>query len=134
MHVSDAERGDAANEQGGDYAADGDCETLAVDGGEHLAGDDAADDAPAYLQDDVEDAGQLGRPVAHEVSTQDLLDTASGSASIVEIGLLRYPYHGPVPTGRPKGGNIRYTACGQTGGEDGDADGVCPAQGEQQSA
>ena len=112
MDVSDAERGDAANEQGGDDAADGDGEPLAVDGGEHLTSDDAADDAPARLQDDVEDAGQLGRPVAHEVSTQDLPDTASGSASIVGVGLLRYPYHSPVPTCRPKGRNIRYTARG----------------------
>ena len=93
VHVSDAERGDAADEQGGDYAADGDCETLAVDGGEHLAGDDAADDAPAYLQDDVEDAGKLGRPVTHEVATQDLRDTASGSANIVESWTIA----GPIP-------------------------------------
>lgn len=91
VHVSDAERGDAADEQGGDYAADGDCETLAVDGGEHLARDDAADDAPAYLQDDVEDAGKLGWPVAHEVSTQDLPDTASRSASIVESWTVAVP-------------------------------------------
>lgn len=105
MHVGDTERGYAANEQGRDNAAEGNGEPLAIDGGEHLASDDAADDAPSYLQNDVEDAGDLGRPVAHEVSTEYLLDKMSrsagdtGSRTMDYCGtrtMVRFPLAGPT--------------------------------------
>ena len=68
-----AKSGDETDTNCANHTSNGDTHASAVDGREHLASDDASDDPPANVHDDIEDAGKLGRPVAHEVSTDDLV-------------------------------------------------------------
>ena len=72
MDDGDTKSGDYANAKRAYDTAKSDTQACTVDGREHLTGENASDDAPTNLQDDVQDAGKLGRPVAHEISTYDL--------------------------------------------------------------
>lgn len=59
MDNGDTKRGDEANAKRADNAANSDTQASAVDGREHLAGDNASDDSPAYLHDKIEDTDNL---------------------------------------------------------------------------
>lgn len=64
--------GDQASAKSTDDTADGDAEACAIDRREHLPRNDASNNTPAQLIDDVEQADNLGRPVSHEITTEDL--------------------------------------------------------------
>ena len=55
----DTKNGDEANAKRADNAANSDTQASAVDSREHLAGDNASDDPPAYLRDEIEDTDNL---------------------------------------------------------------------------
>ena len=55
----DTKSGNQANAKGGDDAANSDTQASAIDGRNHLAGNNGSDDSPAYLHDNVEDTGKL---------------------------------------------------------------------------
>ena len=61
-----------ADDDGGDDDAHDDGHVTAVDGREHLSGDDATDDAVSDHQDGIEDGDQLRRPVSHYISSHNL--------------------------------------------------------------
>lgn len=65
--------GDEADAKSGNHTANSDTHATAIDGREHLAGNDASDDGPTYLHNEIEDTSKLRRPVAHKISTDDLL-------------------------------------------------------------
>lgn len=71
---SDTKSGDEADAKCSNHTANSDTHAIAIDGRKHLAGNDASNDRPTYLHDEVEDTGNLRRPVAHEISTDDLLE------------------------------------------------------------
>ena len=61
-----------ANDEGGDYDAHDYGHMPAVDGGEHLSGNDAAYDAVSNHQDGIQDSDQLRWPVSHYISSHNL--------------------------------------------------------------
>lgn len=69
---SHAEYGYYADNDGGDDDAHDDGHVPTVDGGKHLSGDDAANDAVADHEDGVENCNQLRRPISHYISGHDL--------------------------------------------------------------
>ena len=65
MDNSDTKSGDEANAKRANNTANSNTHAPAIDGRKHLAGDDASDDSPAYLHDEIEDTSKLWRPIAH---------------------------------------------------------------------
>ena len=76
MDNGDTESGNQANAKGDNDTANSDTQTGAVDGRNHLAGNNGSDNSPAYLHDNIEDTSKLRRPVAHEISADDLFEQA----------------------------------------------------------
>ena len=71
MDNGNTECGNQADQKCTNHTAHGNTNRT-VDSGKHLASDDASNSSPADLHDDVKDTGDLSRPVAHEISTEDL--------------------------------------------------------------
>lgn len=59
MHHSNAESGDYTNTHCADNTADCSAQSMAADGREHLTSNDAANDSPADLLDQIQDANEL---------------------------------------------------------------------------
>ena len=72
MKDGHAEYGYYADDDGGDDNAHNDGHVPAVDGRQHLSGDDAADDAVADHENGVENRNQLRWPISHYESGHDL--------------------------------------------------------------
>ena len=75
MEQSHAEYRDSPGDQGNDDNTDDDGRAPSAHCRQDLASDDTADDSIANHKDDIEHSNELGGPVAHEVSCDDLLDT-----------------------------------------------------------
>ena len=75
MDTSDPKDGNQANERCTDDTADSNAKALAVDSGEHLAGNNGSDDSPPYLHNQIQYAGKFRWPISHEVATNDLCCT-----------------------------------------------------------
>ncbi|KAL9098032.1 MAG: hypothetical protein Q9163_006224 [Psora crenata] len=69
-----AEDGDEPADEGGNDDAHHDGHAAAGDGGEDLTGDDGGDGAVSDHDDHVEETGHLGGPIAHEISSDNLLE------------------------------------------------------------
>ena len=59
MDYRDAKSRNEAYTYRANSTANGDTHASAVDGRKHLAGDDATDDSPAHLHDEIENTGNL---------------------------------------------------------------------------
>ena len=69
---SHAEQRYHANDDGCDYDAHDDGHVPPIDGGEHLSGNDATDDAVPNHKDSIQEGDQLRRPVSHYISGHNL--------------------------------------------------------------
>ena len=78
-----------------------------------LSGDNASNDAPARLHDDIEQTRELRWPIPHEVPSED---------------------HGAVSAQRPKSCHVGRSGARQSVGENGDADAIHPPESEDQRA
>ena len=77
MDNPDTENRYQTNAESGNNTANLDAHSMAIDSRKNLAGYDGTDDTPAYLEDDVQDTSDLGRPISHEVTAKDLSDTTT---------------------------------------------------------
>lgn len=96
----------------GDDTPNGNGQATSIDRGNDLSADDASKDAKADLLDQVEDADEFGRPIAHDIATKDLYKTDSDlvqpialscpncirketGASPLGLTIVRLPLSGP---------------------------------------
>lgn len=88
MNNSDTKSGDDANTNRANNTAHSNTHASTIDGRKYLACNNASNDAPADLQDEVEDTSKLRRPVAHEISTNDLSRRPYESANDINDALF----------------------------------------------
>lgn len=148
---SDTKSGNEANTKRANNTANSDAQAATVDRRNHLAGDNASDDPPAYLHDYIEDTGKLCRPVAHEISTNYLsnkryrlavdvnraLETykilerhqrSVGALTSLRHAFCTHTYHRSISTLWPICGYIRGSTRGKSIGKDDNADAIHPAE------